>query len=206
MVKALGWWRRLVGAPGATLAESGATSERGVRADAPRSRVRRGAAAGVPFVSVTLEFPARTYSRVARGLAGSAAEVCACHRGFVGSVTLVPGEEPALVALAPQRDAIANRLLAVLMAGESHRAPHLLLLLQPGVYLAQVVDPYAPLQGTLEEVAGMLAGGRVVLAARLSVCPQRGAVAVKLALLASDPHTLRAALAEARAAAASRLR
>jgi hypothetical protein len=165
--------------------------------------VRRGVAAGVPFVAVTLEVPAATYSLVARALAGSAAAVCASHRGFVGSVTLVPGEEPALVALAPQRDAIANRLLAVLMAGESHRAPHLLLLLKPGVYLAQVVDPYAPLEGSLQDVAEMLAGGRVALAARFSVCPQRRAVAVELTLLASDLHALRGALAEARAAAAS---
>ncbi len=157
----------------------------------------------MPFVVVLLEIPASRYPQVARALAGSGAEVCALHQGFVGSVTLVPGEEPALVALAPQRDAIANRLLTVLMAGESHRAPHLLLLLHPGVYLAQVVDPYAPLEGSLQEVAGMVARRRVSLAARVDVRPQRGAVHVELALLAPDLHTLREALAGARAAVAS---
>lgn len=169
----------------------------------PRAKVRRGAERGVSWLTVTLSVPAAAYPQAARALAGSAAEVCAGHRGAVGSVTVVPGEEPALVALAPQRDAVANRLLGVLLAGESHRARHLLLLLQPGVYLAQVVDPYAPLQGTLEEVAGMLAGRRVSLAARVSVRPQRRAVELGLVLLAPDPHALREALAEARAAVRS---
>lgn len=171
------------------------------RAVRPRAVVRRGLERGLPYLAVTLDVPAAAYPQAARALAGSAAEVCACHRGTVGSVTVVAGEEPALVSLAPQRDAVANRVLGVLLAGESHRAPHLLLLLAPGVYLAQVVDPYAPLEATLDTVAGMLAARRVSLAVRLTVRPRRDAVEVEMVVVAGDRHTLGRTFAAARDAA-----
>mgnify|MGYP005840326761 CR=1 FL=1 len=169
------------------------------RAAQPRVRVRHGRADGTPYTAITLVVPAADYPGVARALAESAACLCTARRGTVGLVTVVPGEEPILVALAPQRDAVANRVLRVLLAGESHRAPHLLLLLRHGVYLAQVIDPYAPLVGTFEEIAAMLDKRRAGLAVRLNVRPQRRAVEVELLLAAPDAHALRAALAAARA-------
>lgn len=150
-------------------------------------------------MAITLVVPAADYPQLARTLAESAAALCSGQRGTVGLVTVVPGEEPILVALAPQRDTVAHRVLGVLLAGESHRVPHLLLLLHRGVYLAEVVDPYASVAGTLEELAAMLDERRALLAVRLNVRPWRHAVEVELLLLAPDVHSLRAVLAEARA-------
>lgn len=173
----------------------------------PRARVRRGVVGGVPFFVVTMELPGASYPAWARALAGSVAEVCTGHRGTVGSVTVVPGEEPALVTLATHRDTVAQRLLGVLLAGESHRFPHLVLLLAPGVYLGEVVDPFAPFDASLEVVARLLDPGRVSLAGRLAVQPTRGGsvVEVEVALLGLERQALRRAVVAGRAAAASRL-
>lgn|GEM_PF-2220106 len=169
--------------------------------DGARVAVRRGAVRGIPSLKVTLAIPASQYGQAARALAGSLAEVCTLHRGMIGSVTVVPGEEPALVSLAPRLDAVAERLHGILLAGESHRFPHLLLLLAPQVYLGQVVDPYSPLDASPETVARLLAPGRVHLAARLTVQPRRSHVEVEILALALDGQSLRRALRVARAAA-----
>lgn len=167
----------------------------------PRAVVRRGRVLGVPFLEVTLAVPASPFGQAARALAGGLAEVCASHRGMLGSVTVVAGEEPALVSLAPRLDVVAERLYGILLAGESHRFPHLLLLLAPEVYLGQVVDPYSPLEASPETVARLLAPNRVPLAARLTVQPRRFHVEVEVFALALDGQSLRRALRVARVAA-----
>lgn len=167
----------------------------------PRAAVRRGGVGGVPFLEVALAIPASQYGQAARALAGGLAEVCASHRGMIGSVTVVAGEEPALVSLAPRLDAVAERLHGILLAGESHRFPHLLLLLAPQVYLAQVVDPYSPLEASPETMARLLASGKVPLATRLTVQPRRRVVEVALLVLGEDRQALRRAWRVAREAA-----
>lgn len=171
------------------------------RLERPRAAVCRGRVRGVPFLDVRLAVPASSWGQAARVLAGSLAEVCSLHRGMIGSVTVVAGEEPALVSLAPRLNAVAERLHGILLAGESHRFPHLLLLLAPQVYLAQVVDPYSPLDASPETVARFLASGKVPLVARLTVQPRRFVVEVEVHALALEGQALRRALRVAREAA-----
>ncbi len=163
--------------------------------------MQRGGVRGVPSLEVILTVPGSGFGQAARALAGGLAGVCARHRGMIGSVTVVAGEEPALVSLAPRLDAVAQRLYGVLLAGESHRYPHLLLLLAPQVYLAQVIDPYSPLGASPETMARLLLSGKVPLAARLTVQPRRRAVEVELLVLGEDRQALRRALRVAREAA-----
>jgi hypothetical protein len=53
-------------------------------------------------------------------------------------VGVVAGEEPRLVAFAPRRDPVAGTFRDTLLAGESHRLPHLWLALEPGRFLLVV--------------------------------------------------------------------
>lgn len=173
----------------------GAPSE---RLPVPRRAVRRGVVGGCPYLAVRLCLPAASYPGAARALAGSMAAVCAGWPGTVGSVTVVPGEEPALVPLAAHTDVVATRVLEVLTRGESHRTPHLLALLAPGVYLGQVIDPYAPFDVTLETMAELTHPPRVPLTARLTVQGKAETVEVEVVLVAPDRQALRRALTRAR--------
>jgi hypothetical protein len=75
------------------------------------------------------------------GAAGEAAETIGLDVGVVG---IVDGEEPLLMALRPRQGDVADRFARILLTGESHRHASLWLLLTPGAYLAEAVDPFQP--------------------------------------------------------------
>jgi len=91
----------------------------------------------------------------------------------VGVVGVVAGEEPVLTAFAPMRDLIAPRIRDALGGGTAHLRRHLWLTLPGGTYLASVVNPYLPFEGSAEEVAGLLRAGLVAQAfsGRMKVGP-----------------------------------
>jgi hypothetical protein len=79
----------------------------------------------------------------------------------VGTVGVVPGEEPVLTAFAPRLDLVAPRIRDALGGGRAHRRRYLWLPLPDGTYLASVVDPFLPFEGSAEEVAGLVRAGLV---------------------------------------------
>ncbi len=79
----------------------------------------------------------------------------------VGAVGVVPAEEPVLTAFAPRLDLVAPRIREALGRGGAHRRRHLWLLLPKGTYLASVVDPLLPFEGSSGELAGLVRTGLV---------------------------------------------
>ena len=77
----------------------------------------------------------------------------------IGCVAVPDGEEPVLVARAPRLDRIADAYARAMLSGGSHRVPQLWLALSPGRYLAEAVDPYAPLQFSDDVAIGLLRSG-----------------------------------------------
>lgn len=135
-----------------------------------------------------------------RGLCAAGAELAASSGLNVATVGLVPGEPPRLSVRAPRRDLVAAALETHLAAGAAHRAPTWWLLLRPGVYLAQVVDPQAELLPDASVVRGWFAGGGVAAAAGLEAWQTSRLLTVSLTLYGA-PSFLRRAVRLAREAA-----
>ena len=100
--------------------------------------------AGLSELRCVVDVPFQRLVAVAEALAGAAGEVAeglGCDLGVVG---IVDREEPLLTTLRPRRGDVAERFVRNLLAGVHHRHPHLWLVLTPGCYLAETLDPYRP--------------------------------------------------------------
>jgi hypothetical protein len=131
-----------------------------------------------------LDIPLRRLAAVARAVSGAVAEGASRIGRTVGCVGIVHGEEPILVALAPTRDVVAARVLAALGSGEAHRRPELWLTLPAGVYLGEVVDPYAPFEAEEGTVLRMLRERGVGHALRVEVLAAPAGTRIVLTLYA----------------------
>ena len=151
-------------------------------------RTAVGAVSGVRF---EIAAPLARAGELAQALAGLVAEGAALIGLTVGWVGVVAGEEPVLVALAPQRDLVAPRFRDSLTSGAAHRRPNLWLTLAPGTYLASVVDPLRPFSGSHAEILSLVCGGRAghALASELTAGP--AGVRITLALYAPRPELIR---------------
>ena len=173
-----------VTAPIVALRRNAAVRRRGERLPVILSRASFGELARV---RCELDVPGGRLAEIAEALSGVVAEAAATLALTVGCVGIVPGEEPVLVALAPQRDLVAGRVRWALTAGDAHRFPQLWLALPPGTYLAQVVDPYAPFSAGEGVILGLLRQGRVAHALLTEVFPGPVSVRIVLSLYASRP-------------------
>ncbi len=151
-------------------------------------RIAVGAVTGVRF---EIDAPRGRAGGLAQALAALVAEGAASIGLTVGWVGVVAGEEPVLVALAPQRDLVAPRFRDALTSGAAHRRPNVWLTLAPGTYLASVVDPLRPFSGSHAEVLALVRGGgaRHALASGLTAGPE--GVRITLALYAPRPELIR---------------
>jgi hypothetical protein len=160
-------------------------------------RVHRRRHGRVGLLELDLEVASAGYRRLAGAVAWAVGVVCHEVGSTVGCVSIVGGEEPVFVSLAARRDVIAPRVAAILGAGESHRRPELFLVLERGVFLAQVIDPCRQVDATDEALARLVAGGLVRAALLLQVIPGARVAGVQLRVLAPF-HELRASLRLAR--------
>jgi len=131
-------------------------------------RVRRGA---VTALVVEFRVPRVQAGRLIDALCGAAAAAMAPEGLDVAAVGLVPGEAPRLFVCAPRRDLIASAVETRLTANPAHRIPTLWLLLQRGTYLAEVVEPHAPLDFDDALVGRWIVSGSVAAAALATVEP-----------------------------------
>lgn len=152
---------------------------------------RRTASGTVGGVRFEIDAPVARAAELADALATVVAESAASIGLTVGWVGIVPGEEPVLVALAPQRDLVAPRFRDALASGAAHRRPHLWLSLAPGTYLASVVDPYRPFAGSDAEILPLVRGGRCRHALSSRLEPGPAGVRITLELYASRPELTR---------------
>ncbi len=118
-------------------------------------------------------------------VAAAVAEVVAGLGLTVGSVGVVPGEEPRLVALAPRRDVVAPRVLDALAGHATSPPRHLWLALAPGTYLASVVDPYRAFEGSEGEVAATVRAGLAACALTTDLARSVGEVRLVLGIYCS---------------------
>ena len=134
-------------------------------------------------VRIRCDVDAQPASAAGAGVAVAAAVAEAAARlGLtIGSVGIVPGEEPHLVALAPRRDLVAPAVLDALAWRGGHPRPHLWLALPPGTYLASVVDPFRPFAGGDEFVVGLVRSGAVRCALATERSGDAGVFRVRLA-------------------------
>lgn len=119
-----------------------------------------------------LQVPYAELASVARRLAGYLGLLWQGNQGSVGVVGLLPEEEPVLVSYAGKRDLIAQRFLTSTVENPTHTFPQLWLLLSPGVFLAQAVDPNRHPEVSLAALQSLVASGLVRQA--LYLCPQFG--------------------------------
>lgn len=119
-----------------------------------------------------LQVPYAELASVARKLAGFLGLFWQGGEGSVGVVGLLPEEEPVLVSYARRRDLIAHRFLTANVENHTHTFPQLWLLLPPGVFLAQALDPNRNPQVSPEALRSLVASGLVRQA--LYLCPQFG--------------------------------
>jgi hypothetical protein len=152
-------------------------------------KVTRGCAAGVSQLRCEIGAPAHRLGEVATAIGGAVAECAHAVGRTVGCVGIVSGEEPVLVALAPARDIVAERVRETLERGQAHRRPELWLTLPAGRYLAQVIDPYAPFSGDHATVSALVGSGAAEQALRADLAGNGVALTFTLTL-----HARRAAL------------
>lgn len=154
--------------------------------------------AGLVELSLDLDVPFPLLGAVVEALGGAAGEVAERFGLDLGVIGVVADEEPVLTTLRPRPADVAERFVRNLLAGESHRHPHLWLLLTPGSYLAEAVDPYRPMRLVSGELPSPL---RQPARARagLLVARRDEAVSCRLALCVYAPVAdLRRALAMSR--------
>lgn len=131
--------------------------------EAALSRRRRGDLVALRF---RLAVAPSHHARVCRALAAAIARTAAHGGGAVGCVRVVAGEEPVVYVVAPRVDLVAESVMRALSASPGQ---HLWVRLRAGSYLAEALDPLAPLAGDDAEIAALVAGSAVrhVLAARV---------------------------------------
>jgi hypothetical protein len=116
---------------------------------------------GIIRLCCTVQAPRELVGQVLDAVTAQLAEIIASIGLTVGIVGVVPGEEPVLTAFAPRRDLVAPRIRDALGGRAAHWRRHVWLTMPDGTYLASVVDPYLPLEGSAEEVAGMVRNGLI---------------------------------------------
>ncbi|MBZ5589954.1 MAG: hypothetical protein LAO05_15465 [Acidobacteriia bacterium] len=134
-------------------------------------------------IEISLQQAPKVVEAVSALVAGAAAEIGLT----VGSVGVVPGEEPLLVALAPRRDIVAPRVRDSLVGGETHRRKHLWLALPHGTYLASVVNPYRPFAAAEGEVAGIVRSGGASHALTSELAPSTTGIRIRLGVYSVRP-------------------
>jgi hypothetical protein len=153
---------------------------------------------GLVGLSLELHVPFLRLGAVAEALGGAAGEVAEGLGLDLGVIGIVAGEEPVLTTLRPRPVDVAERFVRNLLAGESHRRPHLWLALTPGSYLAEAVDPYQPLLLAAGELPSPLLR-RARVRAGLLVARHDEVASCRLALCLYAPVAdLRRALATSR--------
>ena len=166
-----------------------------LRAVWPRRRRTGGAhvswsrreAGGVVRLACEIEVPPRQAVEVRDAVAAAVAEAVAGLGLVIGSVGIVPDEEPLLVALAPRRDIVAPRFRDELAIRSGRPEAHLWLALAPGTYLASVVSPYRAFSDREGDVAAFVRNGKAACALR-SECT-RTSRGVRLALEVYSPRS-----------------
>lgn len=131
-----------------------------------------GVSGSLSWFGFELQVPYPQLASVARQLAGFLGLFWQSAEGAVGVVGLLPEEEPVLASYAPRRDLIAQRFLTGTVENPTHTFPQLWLLLSPGVFLAQAVDPHRHPEVSLKALRSLVASGLVGQA--LYLCPQFG--------------------------------
>ncbi len=163
---------------------------------------RREVAEGVEIVRGEIAAPTDRAAAVLRAVAGGVARAGLARGATVGSVGVVSGEEPVLLAFSGSLAAIAERVHATLRQGPGRQRWTLWLSLAEGVFLAQAVDPYAPFAGTDADRSRLVGDGLAVQIVATRVTWTRAAAVVELSLT-SSPGGGRQALAHLRRALAS---
>jgi len=125
-----------------------------------------------------IDAPQEHAAGLVREVTARLAEVLASRGLAVGVVGVVRDEEPVLLALAPRRDVVAPLVQETLSAGAAHRRKRVWLGLDPGTYLATVVDPYRPFAGGGEEIANLVARGRARYAIAVEAATGGGRVRI----------------------------
>jgi hypothetical protein len=154
------------------------------RGNALTVRVTRGHAAGVSHVRCEIGAPTHRLGEVATAIGGAVGECAHAVGRTVGCVGIVSGEEPVLVALAPTRDVVAERVRETLERGQAHRSPELWLTLPAGRYLAQVIDPYSPFSGDQATVSALVGSEKAEQALRADIVGNGIALTITLTLYA----------------------
>jgi hypothetical protein len=184
--------RRLVAAAGLKL--SGTLAAwllllRRRRGDAAGTKVRvswsRRRIGGVVRLGCDVDAPPARGAAAGAAVAAAVAEAAAALGLTVGSVGIVPGEEPRLVALAPRRDLIAPAVLEALAWHGGYPPSHLWMALAPGTYLAELVDPYRPFAPGDDVVAELVRSGGVRCALTTDRSGGAGAFRIRLGLYCS---------------------
>jgi hypothetical protein len=150
--------------------------------------LRRSAHGEFASLRCELDVPLHRLAEVSGAISGFVAEGASLLGRTVGCIGIVPGEEPVLVALAPRRDTLAARVRTSLASGEAHRRPELWVALPPGVYLAEVVDPYAPFPGDTGAIMRLLRDRGVSHALLTEVVAGAASARIVLTLYAARPE------------------
>lgn len=195
MASVVGGARRCLAAAGHPFAVAFAAVRkrlRGTRLDRhiPETRVvwTRRELSGVALLRCEVD-PAPGKAAEARlAVASAVAEVAAGIGLTVGSVGVVPGEEPRLMALAPRRDVVAVRVLDALAGHATSPARHLWLALAPGTYLASVVNPYRVFEGSEDEVVATVRAGLAACALTTDLASGAREVRLVLGIYCSRPE------------------
>ncbi len=141
------------------------------RKQALKGRVSaHGVSGALCWFGFELQVPYAELAAVARKLAGFLGLFWQGGGGAVGLVGLLPEEEPVLTSYAPRQDLIAHRFLSSTVENPTHTFPQLWLLLSPGVFLAQAVDPHRKPEVSVEALLSLVASGLAGQA--LYLCPQ----------------------------------
>jgi hypothetical protein len=174
-----------VAAPAVALLRRAALRRRG---DALLVGVRRTTLGEVTSLRCELDIPLGRLAEVSAAVSGLVAEGASLLGRTVGCIGIVPGEEPVLVALGPRRDTVAARVRTSLASGDAHRRPELWLALPPGVYLGEVVDPYAPFSGDESAIVRLLHDRGVCHALLTEVVAGAASARIVLTLYAARPE------------------
>ena len=157
----------------------------------PRAVFTRCELGGVTHLKCEVEPTPDRAAEARLAVASAVAEVAAGIGLTVGSVGVVPGEEPRLVALAPRRDVVAPRVLDALAGHATSPQRHLWLVLAPGTYLASVVDPYRVFEGGEGEVAATVRAGLAACALTTELASGADGVRLVLGIYCSRPELRR---------------
>ncbi len=149
---------------------------------------------GFELLRAEIRVPTRRTAPALREVAAAAARAAMSAGPTVGSVAVVPGEEPVLLAFAGSLPALAERVHAALREGPGRQRRTLWLSLAGGAYLADAVDPYAPFAGSDGDLRVLVTGRAVEQVVVSHVVWTRTAAVVEVAVAAAPGrgrHVLR---------------